>query len=246
MYDSNATNGMDTVFGEKFIKIDTSKFNAGVNFGFFGDTAVKVVAVPTLPNAFTFDFYKGVMPLTMYWYDSLFYSDSLPFPDLDPAPRAKGAYMCSDAVPSGNCNPDVWYIMCDTFNFMDNISPFKYSDSVVFVGTSGKITVGGFLLQIVDWNTVLGGVVPDKSPEEKFFIYPNPFSTSATLRIYNRENAKYEFTMYDLFGREVRQFTIPQIAGQCKIERGNLPSGMYFYKVSDKEKIIGTGKIIIQ
>lgn len=75
-------------------------------------------------------------------------------------------------------------------------------------------------------------------------IFPNPFSTSATFFINESRNATCDFVLYDLLGREVKRTTINQT--RTKIDRDNLPSGMYFYKISDGEKIIGTGKIIIQ
>lgn len=75
-------------------------------------------------------------------------------------------------------------------------------------------------------------------------IYPNPFNSSATI-IFNSElkiqNA--ELKMYDVTGREVKQFTITN--GQSEIQRGNLQSGIYFYKMTSDSGMIAAGKIMV-
>ena len=79
-------------------------------------------------------------------------------------------------------------------------------------------------------------------------IYPNPFSTSATVRINPvlLKNAKdISFAVYDLLGREVKK--IKDIdKEQTTITRDNLPSGLYIYKIYSKKRIIYTGKLSIQ
>ena len=76
-------------------------------------------------------------------------------------------------------------------------------------------------------------------------ISPNPFSTSATVTITSPlERGKgCVFVMYDLLGREVYKSAITN--SQTAIKRGNLPEGMYFYKVTNSQEIIGTGKLVI-
>ncbi|MBI4647400.1 MAG: T9SS type A sorting domain-containing protein [Bacteroidia bacterium] len=78
-------------------------------------------------------------------------------------------------------------------------------------------------------------------------VYPNPFSTSAILDISNLDKIKnYElrFSIYDLLGNEGFQSVIHN--PPFEINRGNLPNGMYFYKISGGQGIIGTGKLVIQ
>lgn len=80
-------------------------------------------------------------------------------------------------------------------------------------------------------------------------IYPNPLTTSATLRVTgDKGQGTREFIIYDLLGREVMRSVIPSGARNLMIQRSNLPAGMYFYQVkSEREgEIIAKGKIIIQ
>jgi len=103
------------------------------------------------------------------------------------------------------------------------------------------------------------------TPEEKFsdnaiFIFPNPFSVSATIRIYDfspsTRGTIYDFVLYDILGREILVSELPRLpdgqgTADSPLERGNLKSGMYFYKVTGDKgqgagEIIGMGKIVIE
>ena len=75
-------------------------------------------------------------------------------------------------------------------------------------------------------------------------VYPNPFSTSATLQInsaFKIQNA--ELCIYDLLGVEVKRVNHIS-AHEIKLNRDNLPSGVYFIQVRNNEQTI-TRKILI-
>lgn len=76
-------------------------------------------------------------------------------------------------------------------------------------------------------------------------IYPNPFTTSANIMINDASQInKYELCIYNSFGAEViniivsNQFT--------SLETSKLPSGIYFYKVFNDNKVIQSGKLVSQ
>jgi len=75
-------------------------------------------------------------------------------------------------------------------------------------------------------------------------IYPNPFSTSISINnISQIDNAKIK--IYNVLGAEVMNAII--INQLTTIETGNLPAGVYYYKIiSDIGKIMQSGKIISQ
>jgi len=78
-------------------------------------------------------------------------------------------------------------------------------------------------------------------------LKPNPFIHSTSLTIQSGQlkfNTIIHVSVYDLFGRKVK--SVSGLTGQITIFKGNLPSGMYFYKVSAKEKVLGKGKMIIE
>ena len=75
-------------------------------------------------------------------------------------------------------------------------------------------------------------------------IYPNPFHSKATIRLYNSENENKFLRIYNLQGEIVRteiQFTADQIV----IERKGLTSGLYFYNIRSVEGKCFSGKFII-
>ena len=74
-------------------------------------------------------------------------------------------------------------------------------------------------------------------------VYPNPFSSSTTLRTDNLlKNAT--LTVYNLCGQTVKQ--IKNISGQTVIlSRDNLPSGLYFIRLTEENKIIAVDKLVI-
>ncbi|MES2287047.1 MAG: T9SS type A sorting domain-containing protein [Bacteroidota bacterium] len=77
-------------------------------------------------------------------------------------------------------------------------------------------------------------------------VSPNPFSTSTTIKINgNKGKEKIDFLMYDLTGKEI-EVKSSVSTQQIVIERGDLPNGIYFYKISQNTNIIGTGKLIVE
>ncbi len=98
-------------------------------------------------------------------------------------------------------------------------------------------------------NTVSKCVSPDavqeNTNENSISLFPSPFSTFATLQFspgFHYENTQFE--MFDVFGREVK--TIKITSSSVQIDKGDLASGIYFWSVRDGEKIISTGKIIVE
>ena len=76
-------------------------------------------------------------------------------------------------------------------------------------------------------------------------IYPNPFSTSTTIMINDASQINdFELRMYNVLGKEVMN---KNITGHTTIiGTGNLPSGVYFYKVTGNNKTIQSGKLVSQ
>jgi hypothetical protein len=77
----------------------------------------------------------------------------------------------------------------------------------------------------------------------KLKVSPNPFSSSTTLQ--TDKVVKYAtLTVYNLYGQIVKQ--IKNISGQTVIfTRDDLPSGLYFIRLTEENKIIAVGKLVI-
>lgn len=77
-------------------------------------------------------------------------------------------------------------------------------------------------------------------------LYPNPFTTNATLEINADEPMGVRVFLFSIYGQQLSEYRIPSGSNQVIITRGNLPSGLYFYKVVGENKAIGAGKMIIE
>lgn len=78
-------------------------------------------------------------------------------------------------------------------------------------------------------------------------LYPNPFTNNCTLRLTNQKQEignDLVIKLFDVFGKEVSQTNI--VGEETQIERGNLPSGIYFYSVMDKNMALANGKLVIE
>ena len=77
-------------------------------------------------------------------------------------------------------------------------------------------------------------------------VYPNPFTTQTILKIYSSQNIENaELKIIDIYGREIK--TLSGInSSETKIERGNLASGIYFYKLFNSNAVLGSGKIVVE
>ena len=52
------------------------------------------------------------------------------------------------------------------------------------------------------------------------------------------------FELYDLLGKRVMMTPITQ--QQTIIERNDLQTGLYFYRITNENQIIGNGKLVIE
>ena len=75
-------------------------------------------------------------------------------------------------------------------------------------------------------------------------LFPNPFSNSAILKTTIKLNDA-TLKVFDILGQEV--LILGHLNGQeIKINRENLSSGNYYYKLTQKNVLISTGKLIIE
>ena len=78
-------------------------------------------------------------------------------------------------------------------------------------------------------------------------IVPNPFTTSTTIVIVSGAKQSIydlQFTIYDLLGREV--FNDKLQTTNYKLDLNKLPSGIYFYQLTDGKKNMARGKLVKQ
>ncbi len=76
-------------------------------------------------------------------------------------------------------------------------------------------------------------------------LYPNPAAKNFSIRFSNPKSQPHQVTIINSIGQVVK--TTNEIkTEEIKIEKGNLPPGVYFYRLLQNEKLIHTGKLILQ
>ncbi len=79
--------------------------------------------------------------------------------------------------------------------------------------------------------------------QNNFYISPNPTNSSVIIQ-FNSTINNAEIILYDLYGQEIK--AIKNISGdKIKINRDNLPSGIYFIRLTQDNKIIAMKKLLI-
>ena len=116
-----------------------------------------------------------------------------------------------------------------------------------FLAISGSFTIKDYAYNstpnacIQAWQTLLG--TKESTINTLFSIFPNPFISLTTIEIHgNLKNAS--LTIYDSYGQFVKQ--VKNIWGQTvSLYRDNLPSGLYFIRLTEENTVIATKKLII-
>ena len=104
--------------------------------------------------------------------------------------------------------------------------------------TNGTITQG--VQQPYDISPILGA--NNHSINLEFTAYPNPTSDFLILNINHTEPYNLNFELYDISGKTIETRKIKSLTET--ISMNNLPSAIYFLKVTDKNKDLKTFKII--
>jgi len=75
-------------------------------------------------------------------------------------------------------------------------------------------------------------------------IFPNPLHDHSTIKIYHPHSTDLSLNFYDALGRTVKQMIITET--ETEINRTDFNVGIYFYRLFDKNKTLGKGKLIIE
>jgi choice-of-anchor B domain-containing protein len=106
-----------------------------------------------------------------------------------------------------------------------------------------SVTNGNVTTLNVNLCTTIGAVQEKERLNENAVVYPNPFSAGATCTLLQNNPNAAELNVYDVYGKKVKCTGFIQ---SVKIARENLSEGMYFYTITEKGRILATGKFVIE
>ena len=105
-------------------------------------------------------------------------------------------------------------------------------------GTNGSVAQG--VQQPYEISVVLGIEHPEINLQ--MTVSPNPTTDFVTLKVADYEFESLTYLLYDLNGKQF--FTGQTNTDETQISIGNLPAAIYFLKVTNKNKVIKTFKIL--
>jgi hypothetical protein len=74
--------------------------------------------------------------------------------------------------------------------------------------------------------------------------YPNPFTDQTTILYGNKDGEVYDFILYNAQGQVVRSERDNK-GGSITISKGNMAEGVYYYRLSNKNGVVYTGKLVV-
>lgn len=123
----------------------------------------------------------------------------------------------------------------------------NYSDSTISIAPGTHVAgLPNFIESYFNTSYTCPSVlnVPNEDLNKVIKIYPNPFSSSTKISISSQVYGKYTFRLYDSKGIQKRSLIIN--TGTTELDRKELTAGMYFYQVFSDDKLLGSGKLIIE
>lgn len=150
------------------------------------------------------------------------------------SPGPDGVVFANGKLVGANTNGDGNYSYQDVYLHASNVT------TITITGVSGA----GWGFAGVSVNCVSKTGIAQSVPGNVYsFVYPNPFSTTAT---FNAHPAMKNATLriFDLSGQLVR--TASGISGEIvTISRNGLAAGIYFVRLEQDGKIVATEKMVI-
>ena len=143
---------------------------------------------------------------------------------------------------AGECLTDSVLSFSDSTNVLT--SPQSFSIFETNASAPQTTTCLATNHSIVNYNICLDIGVDENTQGEAYnYVFPNPFTTQATIT-FGREINNATLRLYNLYGQIVLEKD--NINGESvQLSHGNLQSGVYVYEVIEKEKSIYAGKAVV-
>ncbi len=94
------------------------------------------------------------------------------------------------------------------------------------------------------WVQVVSGSIEVFEPGVQVAVFPNPFYEMATIELDGWKGRGGTVSLSDLNGKPILQKEF--IGEKIALQRRDLPTGIYFFKIENHGKMIGTGKVVVR
>jgi hypothetical protein len=181
------------------------------------------------------------------------------------SPDSLADYTCLNAVPQIDfanygyiADTGTWVTLADTFiadsafeyviigNFKDSahqlVHPVGYTPPLAFFGAYEAYY---FIDSVSLFKLPPSGIIQISSASVNMKVAPNPASATINFSFDNPGGELYSLTVFDLKGMVVKKFN-NITAGTVKMERENIPSGLYCYQLRNHEQVLANGTVVLQ
>jgi len=135
-------------------------------------------------------------------------------------------------------------------NDIVDLSPFL-GESDVIISFENRAYFGNVMyVDLINITTAVG--INESQLSSDFIMFPNPVHQTAVISINNvefKDAAKVAVKMYDIIGNEVKQLPVTSSSNGkmfVQFDKGNLESGIYFYRICYGNTVAGGSKFIIE
>ncbi|MCY7409670.1 MAG: T9SS type A sorting domain-containing protein, partial [Chitinophagales bacterium] len=220
-YDSLAGMGIgDTIFGVKKEVVDTTKFQAYYFCALGADLlAYRKLTTLDLWNGADICFINIQMPLIFRWDPKVFYSDSLPFPDQSPAPKAQGRVYFDLPMQVNGCSFESALMLTDTIKNPLYGSCY-FTDSIYFGGSAATYVS----FRVEQWTGLNVGINEPLFSGGQINIFPNPAYDKIHFEKLN-PSENWQLEIYTVSGVLMRSYTSDHLTRDVSI--GDLPAAPY-------------------
>jgi hypothetical protein len=188
-----------------------------------------------------------ILPVSFYWDLSKLRSDSLPFPNQSPAPRAQieVTFLTGNYSVGGNhglyCNISIPTVVSDS---IVNPPCMCYTkDSLQLLDPNNSSSPQTFVLgfDVVPWSGQQSAGIREEKKQD-FKIFPNP--VNSILKILSPNNDKYRISIFNSIGQNIMELNFEHL---FSFDFTTLNNGIYLVKIFDsKGDIVANKKIIKQ
>ena len=133
---------------------------------------------------------------------------------------------------------------CGTY-LGDSLGVDSLGHTVYGRGPQGDVLrVNNFVRLVRDLPKYPSGINNIQGKQEGSVVCPNPFQTQTTIRLSTNDNLENaQLLIFDIYGNNER--SLPMNSKEITIDRQNLSSGLYFYRITNNGLIIASGKLVI-
>ncbi|MFZ2896977.1 MAG: T9SS type A sorting domain-containing protein [Saprospiraceae bacterium] len=93
------------------------------------------------------------------------------------------------------------------------------------------------------WVSVVSGTAETFRPGLSVAVFPNPLESFATFRLQGYAGNGW-LDLYDAQGRLALRQAFA--AGEARVQRNDLPAGLYFFSMTGAEGLLATGKVVVR